>query len=211
MTHEDLCERARRWLSGSRKCNPVFSNIASCGEVPDAIGWSSCYGWCGSTVVECKTSRGDFYADRRKYQAYFQHEEGLRYARTQITQKAAAENGWKLIDLARMGNYRFFLCEPDVITAELVERIAPDHGLLWMENARRLRTMRPAVRREKLMVDTDAEIRYLRFAIINEKDRFSITSMEMTVDCEACPQFGQQGSLVPDAGEEPHPCDSKPK
>ena len=53
MTHEQLCERARRWLSGTRRCDPVFSGIASCDEIPDAIGWSSRYGWYGSTVVEC--------------------------------------------------------------------------------------------------------------------------------------------------------------
>jgi hypothetical protein len=184
MTHEDLCERARHWLSGSRRCDPVFSNIASCGEVPDAIGWSSCYQWCGSTVVEAKTSRADFYADHKKYQAYFPHEEGLRYARNRITQKEAEARGWKLIDLARMGNFRFFICEPGIVTAELVEKFAPDHGLLWMENARRLKLMRPAMRREKAMVDTDAEIRYLRFAIINGKNRFTVEDLD--ADCAEC-------------------------
>jgi len=30
-----------------------------------------------------------------------------------------------------MGDFRFYLCEPDVISAELVEKHAPDHGLIY--------------------------------------------------------------------------------
>jgi hypothetical protein len=65
-THQQLCDRALRWLSGTRRCEPVFAGIASCSEVPDAIGWSSCYAHEGSTVIECKISRSDFYAERKK-------------------------------------------------------------------------------------------------------------------------------------------------
>lgn len=66
MTHEKLCDRAVRWLRGTRRCNPVYSRNASCAEIPDAIGWSSSYYWYGSTVIECKASVPDFYADQRK-------------------------------------------------------------------------------------------------------------------------------------------------
>lgn len=68
MTHNELCEIARRWLKGSRQCYPVYSDCASCNEIPDAIGWSSSWRWEGSHVVECKTSKSDFYRDKRKRQ-----------------------------------------------------------------------------------------------------------------------------------------------
>jgi hypothetical protein len=177
VTHEELCERARRWLSGSRRCEPVFSNIASCSEIPDAIGWSSCYGWSGSTVVECKTSRSDFYADRKKYLCYVKDENGdqtsvahmgIRHSVSRMTKAFAEQHGYRLLDLARMGDFRFFLCEPDIVTDNMVTAHAPDHGLLWMDG-RRIKTVRNAVRRQATLIDKDAEIRYLRFAIINSK------------------------------------------
>lgn len=59
------------------------------------------------------------------------------------------------------------MCSPGVLSAELVEKHAADHGLLWVEG-RRVRILREAKRRETL-VDKDGEIRYLRFAIINRK------------------------------------------
>ena len=175
MNHEELCERARRWLSGTRRCRPVFSSIASCGEVPDAIGWSSCYQWHGSTVVECKTSRSDFYADKKKYQ-YYQHPEDPernprpgRYSLNHMGVKFAAEHGYVLRESARMGDFRFFMCEPDVLTADLVTKHAPDHGLIYADGGHRVKIVVSAPRREATMIDKDAEIRYLRFAIINQK------------------------------------------
>ena len=176
LSHEHLCERARRWLSGTRRCDPVFSGIASCAEIPDAIGWSSRYGWYGSTVVECKTSRSDFYADKRKYQ-YYQHSEdlegiGVRHSVDRMDAEFAVENGYVLKDSGRMGDFRFFMCEIGILPVELVDRNAPDHGLLYVDG-RSVRVIRPAPRMVAL-VDKDAEIRYLRFAIINGKRRFEL-------------------------------------
>jgi len=178
MTHEQLCERARRWLSGTRRCDPVFSGIASCDEIPDAIGWSSRYGWYGSTVVECKTSVSDFYSDKKKYQ-YYEHPEdqariggGIRYSVRRMDTKFAAENGYIMKDSGRMGDFRFFMCDMGILTVELVDRHAPDHGLLYVDG-RSVRVMRPGPKRTAL-VDKDAEIRYLRFAIINGKRRFEL-------------------------------------
>ncbi len=168
MTHEELCERARRWLAGSRRCNPVFSGIASCDEIPDAIGWSSCYGWRGSTVVECKTSLSDFRADQRKYLAYSHPQYGVSSAR-RMNAAVAERAGYVRICLPRMGDFRFYLCEPGVLTAELIEQHAADHGLIYAEGSRRLVIVRPAPRRAAETVAKDGEIRYLRFAIINTK------------------------------------------
>ena len=64
MTHDDLRCRAIRWLYNTRRCRVVLSELQTqCLETPDAIGWKSGF-W--SILVECKTSRSDFHADRRK-------------------------------------------------------------------------------------------------------------------------------------------------
>lgn len=178
MTHEELCERARRWLSGTRRCEPVFSNIASCAEIPDAIGWSSKWEWPGSAVVECKTSKSDFYADKKKYQYYAlpggdPREAWMRHSVIRMTAAFSQEHGYELRDSARMGDFRFFMCEPDVITDAMVAEHAPDHGLVYVEG-RRVRVVRAAPRRDAAMIDKDGEIRYLRFAIINGKKAFAL-------------------------------------
>jgi hypothetical protein len=102
MTHADLCDRAVRWLYGSRRCNVAFAGIASTREIPDAIGWSTCRPWCGSIVIECKMSMDDFRRDKNK-----KHE-------------------------TRMGNRRYFMCPLNVIGRTAVERDFPDHGLLYV-------------------------------------------------------------------------------
>ena len=62
-THDDLVELARRWLI-TRGCNVVITEMASnAGQEPDAIGW---LGSGYSILIECKTSRADFFSDRNK-------------------------------------------------------------------------------------------------------------------------------------------------
>lgn len=65
MTHAELVERAGKWLKNSLHCRVVLTEhvayTRSC-ETPDAIGWVN----NRAILVECKTSRSDFYADRRK-------------------------------------------------------------------------------------------------------------------------------------------------
>lgn len=176
MTHDELTERARRWLIGSRRCHPVFSNLASCCEIPDAIGWSSCFRWEGCTVVECKVSRADFVGDRKKYQRYAvpatENCGPIECSINRYTQKQAKQYGYQVVDKPRMGDYRFFLTPPEIVTAELVEQYAPDHGLLWIAG-QRIRMVRAAQRRAREATDKDNEIRYLRFAIINKKTPFA--------------------------------------
>lgn len=62
MTHVDLVERAERWLY-SVGCGVVLTELVTYASgIPDAIGFrSDC-----SILVECKTSRSDFFADRKK-------------------------------------------------------------------------------------------------------------------------------------------------
>lgn len=63
MTHSDLVTLAERWLWG-QGCGVVLRelNTTATPETPDAIGFRSGI----SILVECKTCRSDFLADRRK-------------------------------------------------------------------------------------------------------------------------------------------------
>jgi hypothetical protein len=62
-SHADLVRYAVRWLRGHHRCSVVFAEISTSAPlIPDAIGWRR--GW--SILVECKTSRSDFHADRHK-------------------------------------------------------------------------------------------------------------------------------------------------
>lgn len=95
MTHGELVKRAERWLK-TQGCGVVFRDEFKAathnGELPDAIGWRDGI----SVLVECKASRADFLADRSK-----------RF-------RQRPEIG--------MGDWRFFLCPPEIITvADLPE------------------------------------------------------------------------------------------
>lgn len=64
MTHAELVQRAARWLLNTRKCGVVITEMGSGSpEHPDAIGWKDKH----STLIECKTSRSDFFADKTKW------------------------------------------------------------------------------------------------------------------------------------------------
>ncbi|MGH8159380.1 MAG: hypothetical protein ACREPQ_14765 [Rhodanobacter sp.] len=73
-THAELCQIARRWLlfphsRGGHGCQVAFveTRVGSLsGEIPDAIGFRVNEWLNGSVVVECKASRADFLADRKK-------------------------------------------------------------------------------------------------------------------------------------------------
>ncbi|WP_260524581.1 adenylosuccinate synthase [Pseudomonas aeruginosa] len=73
LNHADLCAIAVKWLqransAGGPGCHVAVSECRSgwSGEIPDAIGFRAAGFEDGSTVVECKTSRADFLADRKK-------------------------------------------------------------------------------------------------------------------------------------------------
>ena len=63
LSHADLVAIAARWLKNTVRCGVVLTEApAMDGESPDAIGWRSSH----SVLVECKVSRADFLADRKK-------------------------------------------------------------------------------------------------------------------------------------------------
>ena len=99
--HADLVVKAERWLR-QQGCGVAISDRfrahAINGEYPDAIGWRSGV----SIQVECKVSRADFLADKHK------------------PFRADPAKG--------MGDWRFYLCPPDIIQ---VEDLPAGWGLLW--------------------------------------------------------------------------------
>lgn len=101
--HDELVKRAGRWLRGTCGCSAVLTEIKAfteSGESPDAVGWRSNY----SVLVECKASRSDFLADRKK--------------------------PFRVHPARGIGTFRFFLCPPGII---LPEDLPGGWGLLYVE------------------------------------------------------------------------------
>lgn len=65
MKHAELVRVVQGWLR-ERACKIVLAEASTMGtlEEPDVIGWGSALG--DSTLVECKASRADFLADKKK-------------------------------------------------------------------------------------------------------------------------------------------------
>jgi hypothetical protein len=97
--HDELVKRAIRWLRivGCRAVAAEFPMYG--GEIPDAIGWQGT-GW--SIMVECKVSRADFHADKRKR--------------------------WRR-EGRGVGQERWYLCPPGILHVEDVEPLG--WGLLY--------------------------------------------------------------------------------
>lgn len=66
MTHDELVERAIKWLKSTGRCGVAVPKLVTwCDEQPDALGWRSRGAIC--ILIECKTSRADFLVDQNKY------------------------------------------------------------------------------------------------------------------------------------------------
>lgn len=91
LTHDALVQRAEKWLN-QQNCKVVikdpFKAYTTNGEQPDAIGWRDGL----SILIECKASRADFLADKKK------------------KFRAEPETG--------MGDWRFYMCPVGVIKPE---------------------------------------------------------------------------------------------
>ena len=65
LTHDDLVFRATRWLRNTQRCGVVVPELVSyANENPDVVGWRK--QGMESILVECKASRRDFLADKKK-------------------------------------------------------------------------------------------------------------------------------------------------
>lgn len=116
MTHDDLVQRAARWLRNSAiipafrvgltrkvQCGVVLTEYtSSISESPDAIGWFDCGRL--SILIECKVSRSDFLADRNKY---FRDERHAKFG---------------------IGAYRYYFTSPGIVKSNL--ELPPAWGLL---------------------------------------------------------------------------------
>lgn len=104
MTHDELVQKAAAWLK-RENCGVVFDDrfrgMTTTGEQPDAIGWRHEV----SILVECKTSRADFLADRKK--------------------------PFRVDPTAGMGDWRFMMCPPGLISPE---ELPDGWGLLYAHN-----------------------------------------------------------------------------
>jgi hypothetical protein len=110
LIHDYLVERAVRWLRNSRKCGIIVTyQFMFLSEKPDAIGWQASG---RSFLIECKTSRGDFRRDLRKYTRRW------------------PEGG--------LGMLRYYLAPPDIIPPE---ELPENWGLLEC-HPRNIRTIR---------------------------------------------------------------------
>ena len=198
--HDVLCEKAYRWLRSHARCNPALQGIASCSEIPDAIGWTSMYCYPGqSIVIECKTSRQDFLGDRKKYKMLWKEHEGspklgIRYsARNKKDKEFQLAHGYKEIDIPSMGGHRYFLCPPDVASVEDIAKYYPDHGLLhW--NGKRIIEVMPAPERQS--ANYSAETRFLRFALIHLTDNLSSVGISLDL-IKATKMMGRDGISLP--------------
>ncbi|TAL63686.1 MAG: hypothetical protein EPN79_16155 [Burkholderiaceae bacterium] len=126
LTHDQLCDRGATWLRSTGGC-PIVLREFSCQltEQPDVLGLR--HAGRDSLLIECKASRSDFLADKRK---------------PHRSQSAATA----------LGSYRWYLCEPDVIR---IEDLPERWGLLYV-TGRRIRLMAGAdPRRTYWPPDTD--------------------------------------------------------
>jgi hypothetical protein len=113
MTHADLVARAVRWLRNQKACKVVFAEYSGpTMEQPDAIGF---HRGSFSVLVECKTSRPDFHADRRK--------------------------PFRSHPSYGMGRERWYLTPAGLLTTE---DLPEGWGLVEVANARSLRIVRPS-------------------------------------------------------------------
>ncbi len=111
--HDELVARACQWLKGTCGCSAVLGELKAftgSGETPDAIGWRSEY----SILIECKTSRSDFFVDLKKP---FRKDPPM-----------------------GVGTYRFYLCPPGIIHPE---DLPEGWGLLYAEENRIFRMTAP--------------------------------------------------------------------
>lgn len=103
MTHDDLRKAAIRWLTNTKRCSVVLSEIvSSAGEIPDAIGFTH----QSSILVECKVSRADFARNADK--AVCRSGMGVGSLRFYLTPKGLVapeeiENDWGLLWITESG------------------------------------------------------------------------------------------------------------
>ena len=104
-SHDDLTKIAEKWLLS--RCGFAFRELNTMSrETPDAIGFRM----DGSILVECKTSRSDFHADRKK--------------------------SFRRCPWQGVGLFRFFLCPRGIIKSD---DLPEKWGLLYVNEKGKVR------------------------------------------------------------------------
>jgi len=104
LSHAELVERGCKWALAAGKCVfavPEFKTIYST-QIPDVYGFRRNM---ETLEIECKASRSDFLADKRKKSRKSGH---------------------------RMAHHRYYLCEKNVINPD--DLTGTDWGLLWVKS-----------------------------------------------------------------------------
>lgn len=105
VTHAALVVAAVRWLRATQRCTVVFAEMTAgaAGYSPDALGWHRRF----SILVECKVSRADFFADRKKMihvlPDNFPGEERWYLTLPGLVQPHELPEGWWLAEATRGG------------------------------------------------------------------------------------------------------------
>lgn len=129
VTHAELVERAARWLRRQGYGVVLTEFHTASPEVPDAIGFNARW----SALVECKTSRSDFYRDAKK----------------PGRPRGAGEYA-RLRAQAGLGRQRYYMAAPGVLSVDLVREHRPRWGLLEAHP----RTVRAVLRAEPFGMET---------------------------------------------------------
>lgn len=115
MNHSDLCKLALSWLKrpNSRKGHGCAVALSECrtgwdGEIPDAIGFRTTAPQSGSVLIEVKTSRADFLADKDKPHRQSGGVGDWRYymAPEGVLQLSDMPERWGLIEVNKRGHIK---------------------------------------------------------------------------------------------------------
>jgi len=130
ITHEVLVQAGKRWLQ--KHCRVILTEFrCAVSEEPDVIG----FGNRGTWVVECKTSRSDFHADKKKAHRRMAH--------------------------LSLGDHRYFLTPRGLLTDS---DLPDDWGLIEFRESRHavgyyIKQIRPCDNRELELRDVNAVLR----------------------------------------------------
>jgi hypothetical protein len=127
LTHRDLVARAATWLRNTKHCSVVLAELVTSSEVPDAIGWRLGF---VSILVECKISRSDFLADKRKMAR--KHGRGMGQRKyymvpTGLVLASEVPEGWGLIEVDPRKRCKITVQspEPHLISIETLRQEVP--------------------------------------------------------------------------------------
>lgn len=139
MTHKEIVERVKRWLKHHQQnitvpnCSFVLTELVTLngsGEIPDVIGWN----YWSSVMIEVKTSRSDFLADKNKR--------------------------FKRLNNPGTGEFKFYCCPSNVIKAE---ELPEKYGLLYISEDKKVFIIKPAERQgADLMTERSLLLSFIR-------------------------------------------------